>query len=206
MSYSVLAPFYQCLEQVSFGRALQAARCACLKEPAPDRALVLGEGDGRFLEQAVQAWPETQFTVIEQSSGMLRLAQKRTARDRVRFLQGSALDLKTLIDAPNEGFDAVISHFFLDCFTIDTLHRLVPMVLERVVPRARWYVSEFRNEHWWQRCLLWGMYRFFHHLTETEATCFPLYEDVFRTHELARRRLATWRAGFVAAEVWESQA
>ena len=167
--------------------------------------LVLGEGDGRFLEQAVQAWPKTQFTVIDQSPGMLRLAQKRTATDRVRFLQGSALDLESLLGESNEGFDAVVSHFFLDCFNTATLHRLVSMVLAQIVPEARWFVSEFRNERWWQRSLLWGMYRFFHRLTETEASDLPPYEDVFQTHELTSRRLATWRAGFVVAEVWESQ-
>ena len=50
MSFDRLASHYQWIEAVAFGRDLQRARLAFLEElDSPRRALLAGEGDGRFL-------------------------------------------------------------------------------------------------------------------------------------------------------------
>jgi ubiquinone/menaquinone biosynthesis C-methylase UbiE len=201
MSYDLLAPLYAMLERLAFGRALQRARCAPLQgKVAPSSVLVLGDGDGRFLEQAVKAWPEARFVVVEQSAAMLAMAKKRASGHDVQFLQGDVCDgLGVLGD---QCFDVVVSHFFLDCFTEATLKRLVPDVAARVSPRGCWFVSEFVAERWWHRILLWLMYRFFHNLTETEARRLPGSEDVLDRAGFSAERLGSWRAGFVVADVW----
>ena len=71
MSYTTLAPHYHWLETLTFGRALQAARCACLQageEVRPQRALLLGDGDGRFLERALRCWPEASWVSASKTS------------------------------------------------------------------------------------------------------------------------------------------
>ncbi len=59
MSFDRVAPFYRRLETLVFGGQLQAARCAFVREVSGSRrALLVGEGDGRFLEQLLRAQPE----------------------------------------------------------------------------------------------------------------------------------------------------
>ena len=201
MSYDALAPIYATLERLSFGRALQRARCAPLQsEAAPANVLVLGDGDGRFLEQAVKAWPSATFVMVDQSEAMLAMAKRRVDTRRVRFLQADVGDNLGVIEG--ERFDAVVSHFFLDCFTATTIKRLVPDVAARLSSHAQWFVSDFAAKAWWQRGLLWLMYRFFHNLTETEAWRLPEYGEVLSRAGFSSARLGNWRAGFVVADVW----
>ena len=50
VSFDSIAPAYRTLETIAFGGALQRARVACLGEiGTPRRALIVGEGNGRFL-------------------------------------------------------------------------------------------------------------------------------------------------------------
>ena len=51
MSFDLLAPHYRWMEWVLAGEKLQRCRTAWLEVlPAPARVLILGEGNGRFLE------------------------------------------------------------------------------------------------------------------------------------------------------------
>ena len=107
MSYDVLAPLYATLERLTFGRALQRARCApLLAEVTPSTVLVLGDGDGRFLEQAVGAWPRASFVVVDQSAAMLTMAKQRANRHDVRFLQADVRDGLGVLDS--QVYDVVV--------------------------------------------------------------------------------------------------
>src|SRR5205085_11553919 len=58
VSFDAIAPWYRTLETIAFGQALQRARVACLAEiSAPRRALIVGEGHGRYLCQLLRAHP-----------------------------------------------------------------------------------------------------------------------------------------------------
>ncbi|MDB4589781.1 class I SAM-dependent methyltransferase [Verrucomicrobiales bacterium] len=204
MSYDVLAPFYATLERLTFGRALQRARCAPLQtNVAPSTVLVLGDGDGRFLELAVGAWPGATFVVVDQSAAMLALAKKRAEGCCMRFVQADVRDGLRALD--DHCFDVVVSHFFMDCFTESTLKRLVSEVADQMSPEGCWFVSEFAAKAWWHRFLLRLMYRFFHNLTETEARSFPKYGEVLSRAGFSAERLGVWRAGFVVADVWHRE-
>ena len=229
MTYDTLAPVYETLETFTLGRALQWARCAALETwqgHPPESVLVLGDGDGRFLEQAFRAWPETVFVCIEQSERMQALAKQRilavarsspsdghamvtecllsqshsmgTPGDQFQFIHGEVREgLASLGEAE---FEVIVSHFFLDCFTDGSLQRLIPDIAARLRQGGHWYISEFTDRTWWQRCLLWGMYRFFRLTTETEAGTFPNYAEILNEQGLRANRLGSWRGNFVVAD------
>lgn len=131
---------------------------------------------------------------------MLALARKRTDSSGVRFVRGDARVVLEELDS--KSFDVIVSHFFLDCFALETLGELVPQIARCLRPGGHWFVSEFTAQTAWQRCVLWVMYRFFNLTTETEATLFPNYGDVMRSNGLEPARLGTWRAGFIVADDW----
>jgi SAM-dependent methyltransferase len=113
VSFDRVAPHYRWLETVVFGNQLQQARGAFVREIRPPRrALIVGEGDGRFLAQLLSTG-EPWIDCVEVSAGMIALARKRTCNARVTFIQCDIRDL-TLCEAQ---YDLLVSHFFLDCFT-----------------------------------------------------------------------------------------
>lgn len=203
MSYDTLAPHYAWLETLTFGRALQRARCAPLaswRGEDPDNVLLLGDGDGRFLEQALKRWEKSDFTWIDQSGEMLRLARKRVSSGRVYFLQA---DVRRALGEIDPGsFDVVVTHFFLDGFTMPVLEIIIPEIERCLAPGGVWFISEFNAQRRWRRLLLAGMYRFFNIVTGMEANKFPEYEMLLAACGRRPERLGTWRAGFVIAERW----
>ena len=82
MSFDALAPWYRMLEWVAFGDELQRCRVAFLKEiTGPRRALIVGEGNGRFLCELLRLHPGVEVDCLDASDHMLRLARKRVDRE-----------------------------------------------------------------------------------------------------------------------------
>src|SRR5436189_4439542 len=78
MSFDRFAPHYRWMEAVLAGGLLQRCRTRWLTEVrGARRALLVGEGNGRMLEACAAALPDCQFTVLDQSEGMLAQAQRR---------------------------------------------------------------------------------------------------------------------------------
>ena len=202
MSYDRLAGIYHLLEACTFGKVLQKARCAPLQEDAPQHVLILGDGNGRFLEKALQSWPNAFFVSVERSEGMLRQARKRVDSHRVRFVKADVTEGLSHLD--HGSFDAVVTHFFLDCFLEDTLKHLIPEVLSKLKHKGCWYISDFTGRQWWQRLSLWIMYGFFHRLTETEADRLSDFQAILMRQSTYPTPLGSWMGGFVIAEKWRA--
>ena len=200
MSYDRFAPLYRFAETLVFGRALQKARCAGLRGEAPKRVLVIGDGNGRFLEQAVRAWPDAHFVSIDASEGMLRQAKKRVDKDRVRFIHADVV--VGLNELENQTFEVIVTHFFLDCFREDSLEKLIPILARMRTKSGVWDITDFSDQSPHHRAMLWVMYRFFHTFTETPAKCLPDYRRILRAQGLVPEHLGSWRSGFVIAQRW----
>ena len=146
MSFDLLAPAYLTLEQVVAGPLLQKARLAHLPNlRQPHRALLLGEGPGRFLVELLKRHPEVDCTCVEKSRRMVTEARNALTRygfsaDRVRFLEIDASHHHCL----GEPFDLIATHFFLDCFTPPELELLVKSIATSAGPNAVWLISDFR--------------------------------------------------------------
>ncbi len=73
-----VARLYRVLEYLSFGPMLERCRFHHLPALAAadcSRALILGDGDGRFLARLLAACPELSAQAVDASPAMLRLLQ-----------------------------------------------------------------------------------------------------------------------------------
>jgi ubiquinone/menaquinone biosynthesis C-methylase UbiE len=143
-SFDRLASCYRLLEFLAFGPDLERARYCHLDRLRDCRAiLVLGEGDGRCLVQLVRRAPLAQVTCVDFSPAMLaRAAARLSAADRVRvrFVQADLLQESV----PAGPHDAVLTLFFLDCFTAAQAAGLIGKITATLHPGAIWLWADFR--------------------------------------------------------------
>ena len=170
MGFDLVAPVYQFLEYTAFGSRLQRRRTHYLERVKSSQfALVLGDGDGRFLEELLAVNAAVQVDSVDMSRRMTAIARERIERrfgsagvKRVRCIEGDA----RLTHFPRTSYDLIATHFFLDCFTDGELATLVERIAKVAAPGACWIVSEFRQPQAGMaaihaRLWLWAMYTFF---------------------------------------------
>ena len=146
MSFDLLAPHYRWMEAVCAGGQLQRCRTALLGAiPAPQQALVYGEGNGRFLVELCRRFPAVRVTVVEASAVMIDLARARLQRAGLAGAQVAFIHADALTWQPPEGaFDLIVTCFFLDCFRADQLQRLVHTIASAAEPDAHWLHADFQ--------------------------------------------------------------
>jgi SAM-dependent methyltransferase len=144
--FNLIARPYRWLEYLTLGNALERCRTHYLPQLRDRRrALVLGDGDGRFLAQLLARNPELRADAVDTSIAMLRLLRQRSegatadANTRLRIHHANALTFP-----PAGPYDLVVSHFFLDCLSQAELDSLVTRVVSSLAPGALWLVSDFR--------------------------------------------------------------
>ncbi len=198
-NFDPVARWYRHLEWAGFGGALWRRRVEFLPAlQGARRVLMAGEGDGRFLQAFLAENPEAEVTYVDGSAGMLALARERArGTERVRFLQR---DLGAGEAVAGE-FDAIVTHFFLDCFSDEA----VAGVIRRLGRAPVWVVSEFQTPHWVWRGVVLGLYAFFGVATGLRVSRLPEYAAalVAAGYVLAERREA-W-GGLLVSELWRSR-
>ena len=205
-----LAPLYATLEAVSFGGSLQWCRTALLADVADaQRALVLGEGDGRYLAAFLAANPVAKVTVIDGSAAMVALARRRAgaAADRVTWHVADARHF----DPPGPPYDLIVTNFFLDCFDAGELAALVAKLAGQLAPGGRWVVGDFRVPPGRLRGLLargalTGMYAFFKLTTRLPAGRLVDPDPLLRAAGMTPVRERSRLGGFLAATLWRRPA
>ena len=207
MSFDTLAPYYRTMEWLTAGGVLQRCRTTFLVEAKNSRrALLLGEGPGRFLGELLQTNPRVEVTCVERSPRMIEEARKRLNESelaRVQFVQADALTWQP----PRDKFDLVVTNFFLDCFRREELAALVARIAESATKDARWLLADFREpesgwRRWRGRAALALMYGFFRVATGLSASRLTPPDGFLETggFHLASRRLANF--GLVHSDLW----
>lgn len=208
-SFDLLAPIYHHLERITYGPFLHRCRTAHLCQLAGSyRALVLGDGDGRFLSDLLRVNPHIRVDSLDISQGMLTLARRRLVGSalgahRVRFVLADARSTVW----PDVGYDLIVTNFFLDCFSVEELELLIDRVAAVSLPGSLWLDGDFRLPAGrWSRALaqviLTGMYLFFRLTTRlparrlTDPTPFLVANGFTLTSEL------TWLRGFLSSRLW----
>lgn len=211
MSFDTLAPYYRIMEWVTAGGVLQRCRIAFLAEAGNSRrALLLGEGPGRFLAELLRTNPRVEVTCVERSPRMIEEARKRLNESelaRVLFVQADALTWQP----PRSTFDLVVTNFFLDCFRCEELAELVAKVSASTTADARWLLADFREpdsgwRRWRARAVLALMYGFFRVATGLSASRLTPPEEFLEASgfRLAARRLAKF--GLAHSDLWRRAA
>ncbi|HUR59518.1 MAG TPA: class I SAM-dependent methyltransferase [Opitutaceae bacterium] len=213
MSFDRLAPHYSWMEALLAGRRLQRSRVAWLDALAgAERILIVGVGHGHFLRACARRFPEARITSVDASAGMLREAERRARRAglnmrRLEFVHATLPEWRP----PAGRFDAIVTHFFLDCFPPDTLAAVIDVLAHSARPGARWLLADFAlPERGWRRrrarMVHRLMYGFFRKVTKLAARCVTPPDSLLSGYgfELAGRRTTEW--GLLRSDIWRRPA
>ena len=207
--FDVLAPHYSWMEKILAGPRLQRCRTTWLGELAGSRhILIAGLGHGPVLRALLARNPHAHVTCVDASAGMLAAAQQRAQRagldmTRLSFLHAALPDWR-----PSAGrYDAIVTNFFLDCFSPDELRAVVAVLAGAATSDARWVVSDFtvppRGLARLRARLVHAlMYAFFKIITGLRATRVTAPDRLLAAQgfALAGRRTSEW--GLLQADLW----
>jgi cyclopropane fatty-acyl-phospholipid synthase-like methyltransferase len=211
--FDLLAKAYRWLEYASFGRMLERCRLHFLPTCVTvRRALVLGDGDGRFTRRLLQSNPLVEIDAVDASVRMLQQLHQRAiaansgAVERVRTIQ---TDIRSF--TPDQhGYDLVVSHFFLDCLTQKEVDGLADRLHNSLAPNARWLISDFAiPERGWRRfaarLLIRALYFAFFLLTKLRIRQLPNYASALEENRFVRLDQKKLLGGLLITELWQVQ-
>jgi len=185
-----LARWYRWLEYAAFGGALRRRREAFLFDLGnPKTVLILGDGDGRFLQVFAALYPQALVDAVDSSARMIELA-----RARVPSATFHLADAREFVF--EKEYDLAVAHFFFDCLGEDELAALLGRV------RAKsWLVSEFQNTRWsWP--IVRGLYFFFRVTTGLRVTSLPDHRPVLSGLGYSIDKEQPALGGLVVSEHW----
>jgi tRNA (cmo5U34)-methyltransferase len=140
--FDLVARIYPALERLVFGVCLDDARKAFFEEVLDaDRVLLVGEGNGRFLKSLIARKRAGYVCVVERSKVMIRLAKNRagdSGKVGLDFIEG---DFR--VYRPEQEFDCVVTHFFLDLFNPPSQLAIIEKMTESVVDGGTWINVDF---------------------------------------------------------------
>lgn len=205
-NFDRLARLYRWMEFFSFGPFLTRCRLAFLSELSLSRrALVLGDGDGRFTARLLRANLDIRVDAIDASPAMLR-ALLRAAGAHASRVETQVADIRDFVPQ-RDGYDLVATHFFLDCLTTAEIKALADRLRPVLTPTGLWLVSEFAVPSTLfgsivARPLVAALYRAFGLLTGLTIRRLPDHRAALRS---AGFRLVQTRAlllGLLSSELW----
>ena len=206
-----VARLYRPLEYLSFGPMLERCRFHHLPAPGAARAakaLVIGDGDGRFLARFLATCPDASADAVDASPAMLRLLRARAARqDAEHRLTTLCADARSFTP-PSSRYDLVATHFFLDCLTEPETDCLIRRLVPHLAPGARWIVSEFqvptgsRSRAALARLLIAGLYAAFRLLTGLRTRRIPPWRSLLERAGFACEASQSFLGGLLVTEIW----
>lgn len=166
-----------------FGRHLERSRLygiTAFESPNPQRALILGEGDGRFTHFALKEYPNLLVDSVERSSKMREQTQRRIQKlgqayeHRHRFV---AADVQSLL-FPNSEYNIVVAQYFLDCFNTEVASGLLTKIARTLKAEGKLVYSDFSipqkvPTRWIGKLIVSVLYQFFRSTTDIKAKQLP---------------------------------
>jgi SAM-dependent methyltransferase len=209
-NFDKIARPYRYLEYLTLGKALENCRLHFLPHLFERRhALVLGDGDGRFLAQLLKHNPVLRADAVDSSAVMLQLLRQRCeatspdANSRLCTYHNNALTFPL-----KDSYDLVVTHFFLDCLTRPELDSLIARIGPRLAPNALWLISDFRVPSGPMRLpakfLIRSLYLAFRLLTGLRTTRLPDHATPLKKSGLTRISHQHRLAGLLTTELWQT--
>jgi ubiquinone/menaquinone biosynthesis C-methylase UbiE len=205
VTFDRIAPWYRALEYLTFGRALERRRFEYLDElSAARRVLILGDGDGRFTARLTAHNPDVQIDSVDLSARMLDLARGRIGPNgRVNLLHADARTFE-----PCGCYDAIVTHFFLDCLTNAETQTLLARLSKALRPGGQWIVSEFQIPdagpmRFIARAIVSALYLAFRILTGLRVNRLPGHGAALSAHGFRRHQFRKAAGGLLISELWK---
>lgn len=209
-NFDKIARPYRWLEYLTLGKALDNCRLHFLPQLFERRhALILGDGDGRFLAQLLKHNPGLRADAVDSSAVMLQLLRQRceatlpNTDSRLCTYHHDALTFPL-----NDSYDLVVTHFFLDCFNSPELDSLIARIGSRLAPNALWLISDFRVPSGPMRLpaqlLIGSLYLAFRLLTGLRTTRLPDHATPLKKSGLTRISHQHRLAGLLTSKLWQT--
>lgn len=208
-SFGRLAGVYRWMEWLSFGPYLGFCRYRFLSRILQcRRALVLGDGDGRFTARLLAASPSMLVHAIDGSPAMLAALTHASGANATR-LTAELADLRVWRPAPDHACDLVVSHFFLDCLNTQEVSALASRVRPALDGGAFWVISEFSiPSSWFGRLaaapIVRALYIAFGLLTGLKTRNLPDHAAALCAAGFVLLDRQTRLAGLLASELWQA--
>jgi len=211
MSCDRIARLYQTFEYLSFGGALQACRVMYLGAVLDCRkALVCGDGDGRFLAELLRSSREVRVDYVDLSAGMAGLARQRVGgigADAVARASFHVGDVREFNLGEGAAYDLITAHFCLDCFDTTELTTVTRRLASFARPGATLLLSDFRIPargvaRYIGAAIIRGLYGAFRVATGLRVTRLPNYENALQGAGFRKERETLKLAGVLAASLW----
>ena len=196
------------MEYLSFGTCLTCTRELRISEmQGHRRALVYGDGDGRFLARLIRRASALEVTAVDASERMLQVAAQRLPPNAsVELVHADALALQP--SREHGGYDLIVCHFFLDCFNEEELGCLVQRVNAAAAESAVWVISDFAVPlhpiaRVLGRWIIRSLYQGFGLLTGLRTRRLPEHANILKQYgwSLEDRNQRLW--GLLISERWQ---
>jgi SAM-dependent methyltransferase len=212
MNFDLLAPHYLWIEQLVFGQSLQKCRTAHV--PFLNRAkkaLIVGEGNGRFLKAFLTVNRTVQIDCLDLSPKMLEIARRRIAvnandLERVAF---HSCDVRTE-DIPGKDYDLIVTNFLLDCFNESELRIVIDRLTEVSANQSQWLIGDFRlpshgarrRRAVWQLKIMYACFRIATHLlADSLVDPAPFMKE--KGFKIVSE--CSWQEGFLSSQLWQRE-
>ena len=192
--YDHIAPYYDALKRLVFGRSLENSQLVYLNYiKSSDHVLILGGGTGLVLDHLDQI----QIEYVELSGEMIRLASLRKCASHVNFHQ-----IKFEAFESDQKYDVVVANYFLDLFTDDDLPAIINKIKSLMRSEGILLVSDFRpTGNWHHKMLEWAMHKFFKLTTGLNRNGFALIFDQLTDAGFETVAASTYHDDFVLSKV-----
>ena len=204
MTFDLVAPVYDALAWLVFGRSLiRAQQWGIEQVKSGDRVMILGGGTGVTLPDIAARKPAS-ILFIEASMAMLATAKRRALPDSVpiTFLHGTEANVPDY-----ELFDSVVLPFVLDLYPAATLQsQLLPALLRYLRPGGQLIVTDFDQPRTYrQRTYMWLMIRFFRLTASIAVRTWTNWPALLQQGGLSERVGRSFRGGQVRSGCWMNE-
>jgi ubiquinone/menaquinone biosynthesis C-methylase UbiE len=207
-NFNKIAHAYRWLEYLSFGPLLHRCRTEYLKEVMPaQHALILGDGDGRFTSRLLSTNEQITIHALDCSTTMLSLLWKRACAHKAqKRLILQQIDVRCFF--PQNKYDLVVSHFFLDCLTDIELRAVIRNIKPFLSPKTLWAVSEFAipTTPWRNKLatlLISGLYIAFGWLTGLHVRHLPNHALILTEEGFLLKNERQRLGGLLVSQLWQ---
>lgn len=207
-NFDRLAQIYRWMEWLSFGPFLQRCRRAWLDRLTHcKRALVLGDGDGRFTARLLRANPNVAVDAVDASPAMLAALIHRAGPHASR-VDAHTADLRSW-QPPSRAYDLIVTHFLLDCLTSEEVRELAKKIQSNAADHALWVISEFAVPRSFfgqlvARPLVRTLYWAFGWLTGLCVRTLPDHASALSECGFALLSRRSYLFGLLTSELWSS--
>ncbi|KAA5534822.1 class I SAM-dependent methyltransferase [Taibaiella lutea] len=203
-NFDIVAPVYDRLSRLVFGRAQMNAQIHPLKNIPPDsHVLIVGGGTGWILESISRQYNSgLKITYVEISGKMIKLAKTADTGDNlVEFVHAAIEGYQTELK-----FDAILTPFLFCNFLQGTTALVFNKLHSFLKPKGLWLIADFTvNEgkgKWWKSLLTKSMYLFFKLFGIVEGNALTNMQPVFFAHQYVLKEETFYYRGFIQSAVY----